>query len=192
MYFRCVKPCSRPESVGTKLPVSGSKHAASRLLLLGFTVFLLAVVVLHSPSSFGQSNVIGKWLTLSTQMPINPIHTALMANGKILVVSGSGNYPVQTTFMVGVWDPSTNTFTNGPNQSWDMFCNGMVVLPDGRPFIMGGNLQYDPFFGWKRTAIYDPVTGKYTDMEDMAHGRWYPTSTVLGDGRVMTFSGLKG
>ena len=24
----------------------------------------------------------------------------------------------------------------------------------------------------------------------MAHGRWYPTATVLGDGRVMTFSGL--
>ena len=24
----------------------------------------------------------------------------------------------------------------------------------------------------------------------MAHGRWYPTPTVLGDGRVMTFSGL--
>jgi len=24
----------------------------------------------------------------------------------------------------------------------------------------------------------------------MAHGRWYPTATVLGDGSVMTFSGL--
>ena len=24
----------------------------------------------------------------------------------------------------------------------------------------------------------------------MAHGRWYPTTTVLGNGRVMTFSGL--
>jgi len=24
----------------------------------------------------------------------------------------------------------------------------------------------------------------------MAHGRWYPTVTVLGDGTVMTFSGL--
>jgi hypothetical protein len=123
-------------------------------------------------------------------MPINPVHIALMNNGKILVVSGSGNYQAQTTFMVGVWDPSNNTWTQGPNQSWDMFCNGMIVLPDGRPFIVGGNLQYDPFFGWKRTSIYNPVTGRYSDMEDMAHGRWYPTSTVLGDGRVMTFSGL--
>ena len=122
-------------------------------------------------------------------MPINPIHTALMSNGKILVVSGSGNYPPQTIYNVGVWDPSTNTITT-QTQSWDMFCNGMIVLPDGRPFIMGGNLQYDPFFGWNRTSIYNPATGIYVDMEDMAHGRWYPTSTVLGDGRVMVFSGL--
>jgi hypothetical protein len=156
-------------------------------------IWLTAVVALlatFAPMAHGQANVQGTWHTLSPLMPVNPVHVALMHNGKILVVSGSGNYPAQTTFMVGVWDPSSNTWTAGPNQSWDMFCNGMIVLPDGRPFIVGGNLQYDPFFGWKRTSIYDPVTAKYTDMEDMAHGRWYPTTTVLGDGRVMTFSGL--
>ena len=72
-----------------------------------------------------------------------------------------------------------------------MFCNGMVVLPDGRVFINGGNLQYDPFFGEPRNAVFDPATGTFTDLENMAHGRWYPTVTTLGDGRVMTFSGLK-
>jgi galactose oxidase len=41
-----------------------------------------------------------------------------------------------------------------------------------------------------RTSAYNPSTGNFVDMEDMAHGRWYPTSTVLGDGRVMTFSGV--
>ena len=71
-----------------------------------------------------------------------------------------------------------------------MFCNGMVVLPDGRVFINGGNLQYDPFLGQPRNAVFDPATGVFTDVQNMAHGRWYPTVTVLGDGRVMTFSGL--
>ncbi len=165
--------------------------AGRKLCLRAFTlvVVVAALLAFHAPAAFGQSNVTGTWQTLPTLMPINPVHTALMSNGKILVVSGSGNYPQQTTFMVGVWDPSNNSATT-TTQSWDMFCNGMVVLPDGRPFIMGGNLQYDPFHGWQRTTAYDPTTGKYTDMEDMAHGRWYPTSTVLGDGRVMTFSGL--
>ena len=72
-----------------------------------------------------------------------------------------------------------------------MFCNGMVVLHDGRVFINGGNLQYDPFFGEPRNAVYDPATGLFTDVENMAHGRWYPTTTTLGDGSVMTFSGLR-
>jgi hypothetical protein len=158
-------------------------------LAIAASVALVMTLAVCAPGASAQANVQGTWTTLSQQMLINPVHTALMANGKILIVSGSGNYPSQTTFQVGVWDPSTNTMTTG-TQSWDQFCNGMVVFPDGRPFIVGGNLQYDPFHGWNRTTVYDPATGKYTDMEDMAHGRWYPTDTILGDGRLMTFSGL--
>jgi len=160
-------------------------HGLTSLLVA--TLALLAVF--YAPTVHAQANVMGTWQTVPAQMPINPVHTALLSNGKILVVSGSGNYPSQTIYNVGVWDPSTNTITT-QTQNWDMFCNGMIVLPDGRPFIMGGNLQYDPFFGWNRTSIYNPATGIYADMEDMAHGRWYPTSTVLGDGRVLIFSGL--
>ena len=72
-----------------------------------------------------------------------------------------------------------------------MFCNGMVVLHDGRVFINGGNLKYDPFWGEPRNAVYDPATGVFTDVQNMAHGRWYPTVTTLGDGSVMTFSGIE-
>lgn len=161
------------------------------------TSLLVATLALtaacYAPVAHAQANVQGAWQTVSTQMPINPIHTALLSNGKILVVSGSGNYPAESIYSVGVWDPATNTMAS-QTQSWDMFCNGMIVLPDGRPFIMGGNLQYDPFFGWNRTSIYNPAAvspkPNFVDMEDMAHGRWYPTSTVLGDGRVLIFSGL--
>ncbi len=157
--------------------------------VMAMALAALALLLCYAPAADAQANVQGTWQTLSNSMPINPVHTTLLSNGKILVVSGSGNYPQQTTFFVGVWDPSTNTMVT-QTQSWDQFCNGMVVLPDGRPFIAGGNLQYDPFHGWNRTTVYDPVTGKFTDMEDMAHGRWYPTDTILGDGRLMTFSGL--
>src|SRR3984893_10053367 len=165
-----------------------ARSASTGTLLLTAAAVIFSLL-LHAPATLAQANWQGTWQTVPTQMPINPVHTALMYNGKILVASGSGNYPAQTTFTAGVWDPSDNSFTT-QTLAWDVFCNGMVVLPDGRPFLMGGNLQYDPFHGWNRTAAYDPATGKFIDMEDMAHGRWYPTSTVLGDGRVMTFSGL--
>jgi len=153
-------------------------------------------------AAMGQANVQGQWITLSNQIPINPIHAALMHNGKILIVAGSGNCPpsqsgcpsgapygASNSSGAGVYDPVTGVFTQ-LTLSWDMFCNGMVVLPDGRPFINSGTLQYDPFYGSLQSAVFDPSTNTFTNVQNMTHGRWYPTLTTLGDGRVMTFSGV--
>src|SRR6202022_4411260 len=57
-------------------------------------------------------------------------------------------------------------------------------------FINGGTLLYDPMLGSLKSSIFDPATNTFTDAQNMAHGRWYPTLTTLGDGRVMTFSGF--
>jgi len=153
-------------------------------------IFVAAICLASLPGLAGaQANVQGQWQTLPNPMPINPVHAALLRNGKVLVVSGSGNLPSNTNFQAGVFDPQTNTVTTQP-VGWDMFCNGMVVLPDGRALINGGTLQYDPFHGELRSAVYDLTTGTFTDVQNMAHGRWYPTVTNLGDGTVMTFSGL--
>ncbi len=155
-------------------------------------IVLTLTVVLLGPLARGpraQSGTPGQWTTLSYVMPINPVHLALMNNGKVLVVSGSGNVAAETNYRVAVWDPTGGSIAT-QTLAWDMFCNGMVTLPDGRVFVNGGNLQYDPFHGQLRSAAFDPNLGLFTDLENMAHGRWYPTVTLLGDGRVMTFSGL--
>jgi hypothetical protein len=51
-------------------------------------------------------------------------------------------------------------------------------------------VTYDPFVGAKNAGTYDPASGTFANLQSMAHGRWYPTGTVLPDGRVMVFSGL--
>jgi hypothetical protein len=131
----------------------------------------------------------GRWDTLPYAMPINPVHVALMRTGKVLVVSGSGNDPDNHVLQAAVWDPKTGAIKTF-RIAWDMFCNGMVVLPDGRPFVLGGTLQYDPFHGEPKTAAFNPLTEKFVDMPSMGGGRWYPTGTVLGDGSVLVYSGL--
>ena len=126
----------------------------------------------------------------------------LLHNGKILVVAGSGNCPASLAGCPSgppfgpanssgalLLDPTNGNITQF-NVSWDMFCNGMVVLPDGRAFINGGTLAYDPFKGQPKSSIFDPSTNTFTDTSNMAHGRWYPTVLTLGDGRIMTFSGF--
>src|SRR5882672_10802883 len=155
-----------------------------------------ALVVSAGLASFGVQNVHaqaaaqGQWRTLPLPMPINPVHIAVMHTGKVLIVAGSGNVAAETNFRAAVWDLDAGSIAMQPLLAWDMFCNGMVALPDGRLLINGGNLQYDPFHGQLRNSVFDPLLGAFTDVENMAHGRWYPTVTTLGDGRIMTFSGL--
>jgi hypothetical protein len=155
----------------------------------GAILLALAVAASSPRGLLAQAATQGQWRTLANQTPINPIHVALMNNGDVLIVAGSGNVATETNFQAAVWDSGSQTFLTRA-LAWDMFCNGMVVLHDGRVLINGGNLQYDPFHGEPRNAVFDPATGLFTNIQNMAHGRWYPTVTTLGDGRVMTFSGL--
>ncbi|HUS10895.1 MAG TPA: hypothetical protein VMZ30_10545 [Pyrinomonadaceae bacterium] len=105
----------------------------------------------------------GQWETLPVLMPINPVHVALMRNRKVLVIAGSGNDPNNKNFQAGVWDPQLQTINTFPLR-WDMFCNGMVILPDGRPFVLGGTLKYDDFLGEPRTSAFDLPSGQFVDM----------------------------
>ena len=50
-----------------------------------------------------------------------------------------------------------------------MFCNSMVALSDGRVLINGGTVQYDPFYGAKSNAIFDPATNSFSNVQNMAH-----------------------
>ena len=155
-----------------------------------------------APITMAQANVQGQWGTLPYFMPINPVHVALLNNGKVLVVAGSGNCPPSQSGCPSgppygpsnnsgavVWDPVAGAITQF-SVSWDMFCNGMVMMQDGRVLIDGGTIQYDPFYGQPQVAIFDPATNTFSNAQSMADGRWYPTVTTLGDGRIMAFSGL--
>ncbi len=64
------------------------------------------------------------------------------------------------------------------------FCRMDAALIDG------GTIQYDPFYGQPQVAAFHPASNTFTNVQNMAHGRWYPTVLTLGDGRVMAFSGL--
>jgi hypothetical protein len=155
----------------------------------GIFCISLFAVGLGIPNAWGQPDRQGQWTTLTYTMPVNPVHAALLNTGQVLVIAGSGN-ALSTNYQAAVWDPVGGTITTR-SLTWDMFCNGMVVLHDGRPLIDGGTLQYNPFLGLSKAAVFDPVTSQFTDLPSMAHGRWYPTVTVLGDGTVMAFSGLE-
>ncbi|MGA9800313.1 MAG: IPT/TIG domain-containing protein, partial [Terriglobales bacterium] len=180
-----------------------TRRTSRPVLRAALLIYLLMILLgVSAPAAMAQANVTGQWSTLNYQMTINPVHVALMHNGKILVIAGSGNCPPsQSGCPTGppysgtnhsgatVLDPVAKTLTQ-LTLSWDMFCNSMTVLQDGRVFVNGGTVAYDPFLGQTKSSIFDPATNTFTDTPtNMVHGRWYPTVTMLPDGRVMTFSG---
>jgi len=76
------------------------------------------------PGAAGQADVQGQWSTLPYLMPINPIHAALLYNGKLLIIAGSGNCPPSQSGCPSgppygasngsgavVYDPVAGTFT---------------------------------------------------------------------------------
>lgn len=84
-----------------------------------------------------------------------------------------------------------------------IFCSGHVFLSDGKLLVAGGQREQSPPV-WARglyyAYIFDPYSGSegewiFASPDDppahMADGRWYPTLTLLADGKVLAMSGYR-
>src|SRR6202451_2413980 len=109
-----------------------------RVFVPGVLSFILfAISTQFAPPGRSQANVTGQWQTLPYTMPINPVHVHLLYTGNVLVVSGTGNDPANSLMQAALWNPQAETITV-QNLEYDMFCNALVGLPDGRVLIAGG------------------------------------------------------
>ncbi|HJY64289.1 MAG TPA: hypothetical protein VJ455_09045 [Ignavibacteria bacterium] len=111
-------------------------------------------------------------------------------------------------FYSGIGDNPLGTFTiqeipdwPGTNQPKPMlFCAGHNFLPDGTLIVAGGNLPPINMYGargLKYTYKYDPVTEEWgffgsnpNEPIQMANGRWYPTLTLLSNGKILAIDGF--
>jgi hypothetical protein len=95
----------------------------------------------------------------------------------------------------------TDTYATGPAAAIMRAMGHGNKVPGGRASIatestpghkVPSNVTTDQdqgFGGSVLSAIFDPATSKFTLTAPMAAGRWYPTTTALSDGRVMTYGG---
>ncbi|MGH7513176.1 MAG: galactose oxidase-like domain-containing protein [Gemmatimonadales bacterium] len=130
----------------------------------------------------------GKWGPL-VQWPIVPLHIHLLPTGKVL---GWGKYEdggVMGTHgtIPRLWDPATGQF-RGIAADTMLFCSGHTLMADGRLMVSGGHKDDDT--GIDITNIFDPTSETWVaGVPKMAFGRWYPTVTILADGRLLTMAG---
>lgn len=130
------------------------------------------------PATVAQpEGTLGKW-SAPFPWPIVAVHLHLLPNGRVLSWGRLGSPQV--------WDPATGQFTEAPSSTM-VFCSGHTFLPDGRLLVTGGHL--DDLRGLPDANIFDATTQAWTRVEPMRHGRWYPTSTTLSNGEILTLAG---
>jgi hypothetical protein len=127
----------------------------------------------------------GKWGPV-VPWDIVPLHMSLMPTGKI--VAWGKTERTDTMGMPRIWDPAAGLPTSATMINVDtmLFCAGHTLMPDGNLMVSGGHLKDG--FGIAVTNFFSP-DGAWSKGPNMAHGRWYPTVTVLEDSRILTMAG---
>jgi len=91
-----------------------------------------------------------------------------------------------------LWNPVTGEIevaNASDGDTYNYFCSGHSILPDGRVLITGGQTEQGILYGEQRTAFFDPATETWEQGPMMARPRWYPSNVTLPDSHVLVLSG---
>jgi hypothetical protein len=146
------------------------------------------VAAIQQPSATGAPSDVGQW-TQPFSLPLIAMHSSLLPTGKVLLYSAEHGVPGVQAYVL---DPVTLALTDVPPPgTWIPACSGHSFLGDGRLLVTGGQVgTEDPPIGTTECNIFNPFTEQWTRIEDTRRGRWYASNITLGDGRIVTFSGL--
>ncbi len=139
-------------------------------------------------SALPEEATTGEW-DAPVPWDIVPLHMTLLPTGKVLAW---GKYETATTSASEprLWNPAAGT-PDGAAKITEpdmLFCSGHALMADGKLMVSGGHYGDDR--GLRVTNIFDPVSETWASgLPKMALGRWYPTVTMLADGRMVTVAG---
>lgn len=97
---------------------------------------------------------------------------------------------------VAEWSPATGLAKPVDGPGYDLFCAGHALLPDGTLLASGGH--DDPLgastghdgVGVNNLSVFDPAHDHpWHALAPMSGSRWYPTVTLLSDGKALLISG---
>ena len=136
-----------------------------------------------SPGGADARAVTGEWEGVM-EWPDKSVHAILLHTGKVLWYRGEG---VNGSYSY-TWDPMTNQIQQ-QYIGFGIFCSGNSIMPDGRVLATGGRIGFTGTLGPRYSLFFDPISEQWSEGPAMRKGRYYPTNTLLGDGRTLVFSG---
>ncbi len=162
---------------------------------------------LRLAAAFGRSQgpsdgyLMGSWSPVYA-LPIIPIHVILLGDGRLLMWDSVGDnptetYPFQTSTRAAILEPESFDLIRVDNAGvhgtgYNIFCAGFAHLPDGTPFLAGGNRNIN-LEGLDVTHFFDEASNSWLLGPTMQEGnRWYPSVTPLANGEMLITSGGPG
>ncbi len=136
--------------------------------------------------------LVGQWSDL-LYWPQVGVHLQLLPNGNVLSWAYRYDDHDETNSSKQVFEvqiPSGGVpqlVRHVDNTTTNIACSGFTLLADGRMFAAGGEGDDG---GLAATNIYDFASGTWTRIADGNGKRWYPTTTTLANGEVLTLGGL--
>jgi hypothetical protein len=169
-----------------------SLRQGPRLLVPAGAIGVVLVVVLAlrslSPATTGSASVpasgsIGTFHATGSMMAGRQAHgAALLPDGRVLLVGGTGGNGTQLRGTAELYDPATGTFSQTGSMVTAGWGQTATVLQDGRVLVTCGSVA--------EAEMYDPVTGAFSHVAGFpVPGPSHCTATRLADGRVLLAGG---
>jgi hypothetical protein len=170
----------------------------------GTAVAVLSIVTLAAGADVVRANHLGTWEGPFC-LPNVGTHMVHLHTGQILL--WPGHYATEDSIEAWLWNLDPQCLTDNPNPGFDpqcieqvnndetnLFCSGHAPLDDGTVLATGGHHpNFGNNLGLPDANLFDPEKKLWSGQDDgvaaMAFRRWYPTSTTLPDGRILTLSG---
>ena len=148
------------------------------------------VTCTFSNSSPGNPAAFGAVSPLA-ELPIVSVNSALLPDGSVLFYDGEA-----FGWTAINWNPIKDSVNWVPAPiGTDLFCSGIEEMADGEVMVVGGtqmnmsgtNNMDD--FGLQSTSKFNVASQTWTALPPMNFPRWYPTASILSDGRILVVSG---
>ncbi len=141
----------------------------------------------------GTPDQVGQW-TAPAALPVIGVSAVLLPTGKVLFWNYDPFVRPVSSGLAYLWNPADGTGRR-IDPPFNIFCAAQILLADGRVLVVGGNLSYEDQANPNSTGLdiiytFNPFNETWIRQPDMRDGRWYPTATLLPDGRAVITSGL--